>query len=111
MGIFTAFFAVFGTAFNIFSIGLSLYGIYYAELIPGMEIKGTDGAGLLTFLIYGAILAAVDPVAVLSVFDEIGVDKSLSVLILGESLLNDGVTVVFFESLTRYGQYQLCNSL
>ena len=99
--------SVVGTLFNIFAIGLSLWGVYAGTyLIPGNLCSDTEGpfgeeGFLIDFLIYASILSAVDPVAVLSVFEELGVDKSLSVLILGESLLNDGVTVVFYEGLIR----------
>eukprot|EP00941_MAST-03F_sp_MAST-3F-sp1_P004252 g4252.t1 len=47
-------------------------------------------------LLFGALLSATDPVAVVAVLKELGVKESLSVTIEGESLLNDGVAVVVF---------------
>lgn len=47
-------------------------------------------------LTLGAILAATDPVAVVSALHELGAPGKLSVLIDGESLLNDGTAMVFF---------------
>ena len=52
-------------------------------------------------LTLGAILAATDPVAVVSALHELGAPGKLSVLIDGESLLNDGTAMVFFLIFTK----------
>jgi NhaP-type Na+/H+ or K+/H+ antiporter len=47
-------------------------------------------------LVFGALIAATDPIAVVAVFKSLGVPRRLSMLLDGESLLNDGTAIVFF---------------
>lgn len=47
-------------------------------------------------LAFGALIAATDPIAVVALFKELGAPKRLSILVEGESLLNDGTGIVFF---------------
>ena len=59
---------------------------------------GTVGLGvpLLVSLLFGAIVLPTDPVAVLPLFEELGAPERLTVLVDGESMLNDGVAVVLY---------------
>lgn len=50
-------------------------------------------------LLYGAIVSATDPVAVVALLKELGAPKQLSTLIEGESLLNDGTAMVVYAVL------------
>ena len=45
---------------------------------------------------YGAIISATDPVAVVALLRDLGASRRLSTLIEGESLLNDGTAMVTF---------------
>ncbi len=52
-------------------------------------------------LVFGALIAATDPVAVVALFRSMGAPRRLTTLLDGESLLNDGTAIVFFTlSLT-----------
>nr|XP_039256170.1 sodium/hydrogen exchanger 3-like isoform X3 [Styela clava] len=90
-------YAIIGTIFNAFAIGLSLYGVYTAGLMPAMQ-----HITLLQCLLFGSIISAVDPVAVISVFEEIHVNIVLYICVFGESLLNDGVAVVLYHIFEQY---------
>nr|XP_031536559.1 sodium/hydrogen exchanger 5 isoform X2 [Vicugna pacos] len=89
-------YAVVGTLWNTFTTGTALWGLQQAGLVaPRVQ------AGLLDFLLFGSLISAVDPVAVLAVFEEVHVNETLFIIVFGESLLNDAVTVVL---------YKVCNS-
>uniref|UniRef100_A0A3Q0SQE4 Sodium/hydrogen exchanger n=1 Tax=Amphilophus citrinellus TaxID=61819 RepID=A0A3Q0SQE4_AMPCI len=83
--------AVIGTCWNAASLGLSLWGCQIGGAMGDLNI------GLLQYLLFGSLMAAVDPVAVLAVFDQVHVNDVLFIIVFGESLLNDGVTVVLFN--------------
>ncbi|ODN05244.1 Sodium/hydrogen exchanger 8, partial [Orchesella cincta] len=51
----------------------------------------------LVACLFGCIVSATDPVAVVAILRTLGVSEQLSVLIDGESLMNDGVAILLFE--------------
>jgi len=57
---------------------------------------GLDGWDWSLALMFGAIVSATDPVAVVALLKELGASKKLGTLIEGESLLNDGTAIVLF---------------
>ena len=81
-------FAVLGTLWNAFFIGGMMFAVCQIE---AAQVSHVD---LLSCLLFGSIVSAVDPVAVLAVFEEIHINELLHILVFGESLLNDAVTVV-----------------
>lgn len=85
-------YAVVGTLWNAFCTGFCLYGVKMAGVID----EKVD-AGLMEFLLFGALISAVDPVAVIAVFEEVHVNETLFIIVFGESLLNDAVTVVLYK--------------
>ncbi|XP_063055297.1 sodium/hydrogen exchanger 1 isoform X2 [Engraulis encrasicolus] len=101
-------FAVVGTLWNTFFIGGLLYGICQLEQTHLGQVD------LLACLLFASIISAVDPVAVLAVFEEIHINELLHILVFGESLLNDAVTVVLyhlFEEFAGKGQVTVVDVL
>lgn len=89
--------AVVGTIFNVLTIGISLWGAGQTGLYGEH-----DTPGLLETFLFSSLISAVDPVAVLAVFEEIQVDEVLYIVVFGESLLNDAVTVVLYHMFEAY---------
>ncbi|XP_015510972.1 probable Na(+)/H(+) antiporter nhx-9 isoform X1 [Neodiprion lecontei] len=90
-------FAVLGTIFNTLSIGGSLW-------ILGQSGLFGCKPPLLHMFLFSALISAVDPVAVLAVFEEIHVNEILYIVVFGESLLNDAVTVVLYNMFEAYSE-------
>ncbi|XP_060703637.1 sodium/hydrogen exchanger 1 [Hemiscyllium ocellatum] len=89
-------FAVLGTLWNAAFVGLLLFAVCQ------IQGSGLQHITLLPNLLFGSIISAVDPVAVLAVFEEIHINELLHILVFGESLLNDAVTVVLYHLLEEY---------
>jgi CPA1 family monovalent cation:H+ antiporter len=82
---------------------LALPGVVAAIALTAMIL--TPVANVLHFvqgftwkhaLVFGALISATDPIAVVAIFKNMGVPKRLAVLLEGESPLNDGIAIVFF---------------
>ncbi len=69
-----------------------------AALAMGLQYVGLglDGWNWALALMFGSIVSATDPVAVVALLKELGASKKLGTLIEGESLLNDGTAIVLF---------------
>lgn len=90
--------------------------------IPGMLISALLVAlGLAMFLdidpvvalLFGALISATDPVAVIALFHELGAPRRLTVLVEGESLFNDATAIVLFNILLGFvlsGQFNPAES-
>lgn len=95
---------------------MAFVGVFLSTIIVGGMILGIDasleraaetlglstlddliGIPFLAALAFGAMISATDPVAVITFFRNLGVTKRLSMLVEGESLLNDGTSIVVFN--------------
>lgn len=71
-------------------------GVILTMAVVGALVSWGTGIPIVFTLVFGAIVAAIDPVAVIALFRTFGVPKRLQVLLEGESLLNDGTSIVLF---------------
>ena len=84
------------TITNSYSITSNKFYDFSGLALWGCGLSGVYGFDLplLDTFLFASLISAVDPVAVLAVFEEIHVNEVLYIVVFGESLLNDAVTVV-----------------
>lgn len=93
---------------------LAVPGVVLTMLLVGGIVSFGAGLTLPVALTFGALIAATDPVAVVSIFRSLGVPKRLAVLVEGESLLNDGTAMVLFNMMlviVATGRFNLAASI
>ncbi len=76
---------------------LAVPGVVFNMLVVGGLVAFGAQLPLSIALVFGALIAATDPVAVVAIFRKLGAPKRLEVLLEGESLLNDGTAIVIFN--------------
>ena len=81
-------------------ITLALPGLSMALLLTGVATKWMYPSwSWPSVFLFGTIVSATDPVAVVSILKQAGGHPALRTVVEGESLLNDGTAVVFFKIL------------
>ncbi len=56
---------------------------------------------------YGALISATDPVCILSAFKDFTTDPNFFLLVFGESILNDAVSMVFYDTVVELEESHL----
>nr|KAF6472519.1 hypothetical protein HJG59_016922 [Molossus molossus] len=85
-------FSVFGTAISAFVVGGGIYFLGQADVISKLNM--TDSFA------FGSLISAVDPVATIAIFNALHVDPVLNMLVFGESILNDAVSIVLTKAVS-----------
>ncbi len=76
---------------------LAIVGLIISMVLSALAVNWLLSWGMGTALLFGALISATDPVAVVALLKEKSSRKRLETLIEGESLLNDGTAIVFFS--------------
>ncbi len=97
---------IFESAFNMDSrllaknltpvVALAAPGLLLSTVIVGGLVSWLTPLPLGYALLFGALISATDPVAVIALFKELGAPKRLAILVEGESLFNDATAIVLF---------------
>lgn len=78
---------------------LAIPAMLMSTFVVGLGVWWALDIKLIVALVFGALISATDPVAVVALFKELGAPNRLNVLVEGESLLNDATAIVTFSIL------------
>ena len=76
---------------------LAAPGLLLSTAIVGVVLAWLTPLTLGQALLFGSLISATDPVAVIALFKELGAPKQLAILVEGESLFNDATAIVTFN--------------
>lgn len=92
--------AVFGLAIPGLLVAVALTTLLLVPVVNGLEF--VEDFTVADGLVFAAVIAATDPIAVVALFKSVGAPKRLTTLVEGESLLNDGTAVVVFTLVLSF---------
>jgi NhaP-type Na+/H+ or K+/H+ antiporter len=52
---------------------------------------------------FGSLISTTDPVAVLAIFKQMDIDENLFAIVFGESIFNDAIGIVMYDSVKSMG--------
>jgi len=91
-----AYFAFPGTLLGAASFGLGMFALGAVGVSHSFKFSNA--------MMFGSIIGATDPVSVLAIFTDLGVEENLFAVVFGESVLNDAVAVVLYRAFSGMGE-------
>jgi CPA1 family monovalent cation:H+ antiporter len=83
---------------------LSIFGVVISAIVVTVGMTSLLHWPLAPALLFGVLISATDPVAVIAMFKDTGIGGRLRLLVESESLFNDGVAAVFFALALSFAQ-------
>ena len=92
-----AFYSFIGTFIAILSSAFMFYATayYFPSWQPPFTLKESFA--------FGSLISATDPVSVLAIFKEMNADANLYSIVFGESIFNDAISIVMYETVKNLG--------
>lgn len=88
-------FAILGTTISALVIGSGVYFLGLADVAYRLNFDESFA--------FGSLISAVDPVATVAIFHALDVDPVLNMLVFGESILNDAISIVLTTTVLPPG--------
>ena len=80
-----------GTFIAIFTSSTLFYAVGQTPLSPAFTWKEAFA--------FGSLISATDPVSVLAIFKEMDADVNLYAMVFGESIFNDAISIVMYQTV------------
>lgn len=81
---------------------ISTFGVLLATGCTAFLLTQFLGMSVLEGLLFGSMISATDPIAVLALFKQLGAPKRLGLLAEGESMFNDATAVILFRAIASF---------
>jgi CPA1 family monovalent cation:H+ antiporter len=80
---------------------LAVVAVVVCAFCVGLALWSIFGVAIIAALLLGSIVATTDPIAVVTIFRDLGAPRRLSLLVEGESLFNDAAAIALYSLLIQ----------